>query len=120
MLYQAHPDSDLTSTQMATLENLLKLKKDEILAQEIELQKEITQKQDCSIIDSIDAAKLREDSIRATNLFKKNRAVLDDIERAFNRLKAGTYGICTVTGEPIPYERLKLVPWATFCVEERG
>jgi DnaK suppressor protein len=34
------------------------------------------------------------------------------IEAAIARMEAGTYGISLATGEPIPVERLRAVPWA--------
>ena len=42
------------------------------------------------------------------------------IERAEARLEAGTYGISTLSGEPIPDERLEASPTAELTVEEQG
>lgn len=39
------------------------------------------------------------------------------IDEALGRIADGTYGICIVTGEPIPVERLRALPWATMTVE---
>ena len=41
------------------------------------------------------------------------------IERAERRLGEGTYGVSVVSGEPIPDERLELVPWADRKADER-
>ncbi len=41
---------------------------------------------------------------------------LSHIERALERIEAGTYGICPDCNEPIPVERLEAVPTATRCV----
>jgi len=40
---------------------------------------------------------------------------LAEIDAAEARLAAGTYGRCTVCGEPISPERLMAVPWAGLC-----
>lgn len=40
------------------------------------------------------------------------------VERAEERLAAGTYGLSTQSGEPIPDERLEAVPTAELTVEE--
>jgi DnaK suppressor protein len=40
------------------------------------------------------------------------------IERAERRLDEGTYGISVVSGEPIPDERLELIPWAERLASE--
>jgi RNA polymerase-binding transcription factor len=45
------------------------------------------------------------------------RAAIDEIDAALERLDAGTYGICRVSGLPIPKERLKAIPYATERVE---
>ena len=46
------------------------------------------------------------------------RARLRDIEDAFARIEAGTYGTCTVCGKEIPAERLEVLPWTTLCIED--
>jgi RNA polymerase-binding transcription factor DksA len=45
------------------------------------------------------------------------RGQVDEIDAALARLEAGTYGICRVSGLPIPKERLRAIPWATERVE---
>jgi DnaK suppressor protein len=39
-----------------------------------------------------------------------------DVDRALERLEAGTYGVCERCGEEIAPERLEVRPFATFCV----
>ena len=41
----------------------------------------------------------------------------DETDQALERLKAGTYGICLVSGKSIPKERLRAIPWAAERVE---
>jgi RNA polymerase-binding transcription factor DksA len=47
------------------------------------------------------------------------RAAVEEIDAALVRIKAGTYGICRVSGTPIPKERLRAIPWATERVEHK-
>jgi DnaK suppressor protein len=49
--------------------------------------------------------------------FKEQLAAL---ERAEERLAAGTYGLSIVSGEPIPDARLEVVPTAERTVEEEA
>lgn len=42
---------------------------------------------------------------------------LAQIEKALERLKEGCYGICEMTGKPIPLARLQVLPYATLCIE---
>ncbi len=42
------------------------------------------------------------------------------LERAEARLAAGTYGLSVESGQPIPDERLEILPTAERTVEEQG
>jgi len=48
------------------------------------------------------------------------RVELEAVERAEQRLAAGTYGLSIESGEPIPDERLEAVPTAERTVEEQA
>ena len=54
------------------------------------------------------------DSGRAEDL----REQLAAVERAEARLENGTYGVSVLSGEPIPDERLEIVPTAELTVDE--
>lgn len=41
---------------------------------------------------------------------------LDEIDSAFERLAAGSYGVCVRCGAQIPIERLEARPFTQFCV----
>jgi RNA polymerase-binding transcription factor DksA len=45
------------------------------------------------------------------------RAAVGQIDAALGRLTDGTYGVCVVSGKPIPKERLQAIPWAAERVE---
>jgi DnaK suppressor protein len=40
-----------------------------------------------------------------------------EIERAMERIREGTYGICEVTGKPIERQRLEAIPWTRFTAK---
>ena len=44
---------------------------------------------------------------------------LEEIDDALRRLyeEPSRFGICENTGDPIPLERLEIIPWARTCVE---
>ena len=42
---------------------------------------------------------------------------LSSIEHAFQKIEDGTYGICDVSGVPIPKGRLELLPWASLTAQ---
>jgi len=45
------------------------------------------------------------------------RKQIREIDDALMRIKDGTYGICQMTGEPIPKARLDAKPWAKYTIE---
>ena len=42
---------------------------------------------------------------------------LYEVDAALRRLDDGSYGICELTGKPIPWKRLKAIPWTRFSIE---
>ena len=43
--------------------------------------------------------------------------LLKKIDYALQKIEEGTYGICEVTGKPIPKQRLQVIPYAVVTVE---
>lgn len=52
----------------------------------------------------------------AYNLLSNEKEMIAEIDAAIERIKNGTYGICEVTGEPIPESRLEAIPF-TRCTK---
>ena len=59
------------------------------------------------------AAEMGENKALAAQL----RTELDEVERALEKIEAGTYGTCEVCGEPISEARLEAMPAARFCIQ---
>lgn len=53
----------------------------------------------------------------ALSLVSSEQEALNEIEEAILRIKDGSYGVCAVTGKPIPAARLAAVPFARYSVE---
>ncbi|WP_141585533.1 TraR/DksA C4-type zinc finger protein [Actinomadura sp. WMMA1423] len=49
-------------------------------------------------------------------LLASARGRLDDLDRALERLAAGTYGVCTSCGGPVGAGRLEARPAAALCI----
>jgi DnaK suppressor protein len=60
------------------------------------------------------------DNELAEGLSDDLRVELAALERAEQRLAAGTYGLSIESGEPIPDERLEVVPTAERTAEEQA
>ena len=52
-------------------------------------------------------------------LAERQRQFIGHLRKALERIDNKTYGICRATGKLIPKERLRAVPHATLCVEEK-
>ena len=50
-------------------------------------------------------------------LIEKQKAKLEKITVALDRMAAGNYGICVVTGNQIQNERLEAMPWAIHSID---
>jgi len=59
------------------------------------------------------------------SLMETEGATLDQIEAALERIEDGGYGKCEECGGPIKKSRLKIIPYAAYCIKcaeanERG
>ncbi len=53
----------------------------------------------------------------ALNLLAKEQDALSEIEQAITRAETGVYGVCEMSGERIPNERLEAIPFARYTVD---
>ena len=53
----------------------------------------------------------------AYNIISNQKEILSEIDEAIKRIKNGTYGICEVTGKPIPESRLLSIPYTRCTLE---
>jgi DnaK suppressor protein len=66
--------------------------------------------------DGDDAA--QRDSDREVDLARTDREMVElgEVSRALARLSSAAFGRCDGCGAEIPFDRLRLEPWATRCV----
>jgi DnaK suppressor protein len=56
----------------------------------------------------------------ALSLLSSDQDAIYEIEEALKRIEKDTYGICELTGKPIPAKRLEAIPWTRFTVEAQS
>ncbi len=56
----------------------------------------------------------------ALSLLSSDQDAIYEIEEALKRIEKNTYGICELTGKPIPKARLEAIPWARFTVQAQA
>jgi DnaK suppressor protein len=102
---------------MKTIKDML-VKMREELVQEIGRRSKATTEagaQDIGdILDSVSEERTRELDMILTDREKRKLHQIDD---ALDRIGEGTYGQCDECGVKIPKARLKVLPFAKFCVE---
>jgi RNA polymerase-binding transcription factor DksA len=67
-----------------------------------------------------DAASDSFDRDLAYSLLSLEQNALAEIDAALQRIRDGTYGVCEITGELIPRQRLEAIPWARCTVEAQA
>ena len=104
-------------TEISKLRQVLLKRRDALrkaLAGDLSSLKELRDQPDSDAIDA--ALDLAQDEINS-QLAELEARELEQIERALERMEDGTYGICEVTGKPIPLARLRALPYATLRIE---
>lgn len=54
------------------------------------------------------------------SLLSSDQDVIYEIEEALKRIEKDTYGVCEITGKPIPQTRLNAIPWTRFRVDAQS
>lgn len=71
-------------------------------------------------VDGIHMADLASDEFERDldlSLLSAEENALFEVEEAMRRIEHGSYGVCEVTGKPIPLPRLRAIPWTRFTAE---
>jgi len=102
----------LTPEQHEDLRDRLVAEQDKLQSEIEILEQAVNEKADCSVSDRADAAALQERRHRAASLRAHHEQTLLEIDAALNRMDRGRYGVSEASGQAIPYERLKVLPWA--------
>ncbi len=62
------------------------------------------------------------DTMHLDNVYiqiERQKSLIGYLDRALERIKNKTYGVCRVTGSPIPRERLEAIPHTEISVEAK-
>lgn len=66
--------------------------------------------------DDADLASDNADQGLIARLVDRDAKLLREVEAALHRMAIGTYGVCTLSGEPIGLERLRSRPWTRHAL----
>ena len=96
-------------------ETLLK-RKDELERILLSISQEIKEINKCEVKDEADLAVTSMDRAREYQIYLRQKKELEEINEALKKIEEGTYGICEMCEEEIQEERLKIKPFAKYCI----
>ena len=100
-------------------QNLLDLR-DRLLNQMNGLAKESAEEMASYSLHMADSGTDNFDRDFALSLLSSDQDAVYEIEEALKRIERDTYGVCELTGKPIPRARLDAIPWTRFTVEAQA
>ena len=68
------------------------------------------------VMDEGDFASVSTDNLINEEILSTQQRELEEIEEALMKIENGTYGICEMCEEPIGMQRLKVKPFAKYCI----
>ncbi|WP_339213263.1 TraR/DksA C4-type zinc finger protein [Solibacillus sp. FSL W8-0372] len=116
----------LTEKQLAKLKKQLIEQKSELIGDVNENENELLAR--ASLRDSTDELSTVDNhpADLATELYDREKDMalkvhsddlLVQVNAAFERMEHGTYGVCATCHAEIPYDRLRAIPYTTFCID---
>jgi len=100
-------------------ERLMELR-DQLMRQMNGLAKESAQEMAGYSLHMADSGTDNFDRDFALSLLSSDQDAIYEIEEALKRIEKNTYGICELTGKPIPKSRLEAIPWTRFTVQAQA
>lgn len=117
--------SPFTKKELEEFRSLIETKRGKALAEAESCRKRIAALRESRGDDSVFGLHAADASDTATEieqlhiLVDRQQKFIGHLDRALDRIEAGTYGICKVTGKPISKERLRAVPHTETSIEAK-
>lgn len=111
----------LKKSEIAEFKKRLESLRVQITATVVGTKKEVTTPDESKGYSQHSADEGTDDFVKQINLEVTNKecGLLRQIDRALEKIEEGTYGICDISGEEIPFKRLDAVPYATMTVQSQ-
>ncbi len=100
-------------------ERLLELR-DQLLRQRDGLAKDSAQEMASYSLHMADSGTDNFDRDFALSLLSSDQDAIYEIDEALRRMERKIYGVCELTGKPIPKSRLEAIPWTRFTVQAQA
>ncbi len=91
-----------------------------LLDQMSDLKKESAEEMTSYSMHMADSGTDNFDRDSALSLLSSDQDAVYEIEEALQRIEKDSYGVCEITGKPIPKSRLNAIPWTRFTVDAQA
>jgi DnaK suppressor protein len=108
----------LTDSQLTHLQILLDQKRSELSGRLRSVRNRVGGEH-ATLADPVDRASESEEDAEELGVADPDVLIVNQIDRALTKLQKGTYGLSEVSGEPIGFDRLEALPWATQTAQEQ-
>jgi DnaK suppressor protein len=106
----------MNKKDLAGIKKLLIEKKAKLLNKTNNAQRDIDS-DDTDVGDEIDTARHSSDKEMFFELAAGDKITLNAVNDALAKIEKNTYGKCECCGQEIPAERLKAIPWTSYCIK---
>ena len=117
--YSPRPNVKIKSEWVKYYQNLLDLR-ERLVHQMSGLAKDSAEEMAGYSLHMADSGTDNFDRDFALSLLSSDQDAIYEIEEALKRIERNTYGICELTGKPIPHSRLEAIPWTRFTVQAQA
>ncbi len=118
------PKTKLTPEELEFFKTLLILRRRELVGDVDSMENEALRKNRTAAAGDLSMMPIHMADIGTDNyeqeftigLIENERDILKEVDAALQRIVDGTYGICEATHKPISKARLRIKPWARYCI----
>jgi DnaK suppressor protein len=115
---QVHPDAGLSPEQAEELHRML-IERRRSLTGDVAEHSDIGRFGGDRVAEAEEAAAMDAAQSTMMELAEAERTLLAQITRALRKFEDGSYGVSEESGEPIGFDRLRAIPWATLTVRDQ-
>jgi len=107
----------LRENDIKYFKQMLESRREQILKNIMGSSKELDElQQNHDVMDEGDFASVSTDNMINEEILSSQQKELEEIDDALAKIQKGTYGICEMCEEPIGMQRLKVKPFAKYCI----
>ena len=106
----------MRESDLKYFENLLLARRDRIKKNIDDAAEEIASLKDDEVGDEADHALISTDRMIEQAISAQQSKELAEIDYSISKIKSGGYGICDMCEEEISFQRLKVKPYAKYCI----